>query len=215
MIKRMTLLAKRQDLTKEQFSDYWLNNHGQILKRMPTVGGYVQNLITEDIIAENQFSFDGVVELWFADLNAQTTAFATDAAKELPFDEPNFIRGITIYAVNEHKMSAVPQLHKVLLVARSAAVANETLEISGPIQAMCASLPRANLVTVNKLGRAGWRETLWHEPAPPDVIMELGFDNAADVNAFCNSREFADLRASVVTGGGAVGCYRVEPRRII
>jgi uncharacterized protein (TIGR02118 family) len=218
VIKRMTLLAKRQDLTREQFSDYWLHKHGQIPKRMQTVASYVQNLIVERLApssTSNAFDFDGVVELWFEDAAAQATAFATPAAKELPLDEPNFIRGITIYAVNENQLSITPKVCKALVVIRSSEIGDEGFELSEPLHALIAGLPRENLVTLNKLGKAGWRDTLWHEPTPPDVIVELGFASAEEVAAFSASPSFKDLQSSVSSRGGAVECYRVEPRRII
>jgi uncharacterized protein (TIGR02118 family) len=219
MIKRMTLLAGRADLSNEAFSSHWLNNHGEIVKRMPAVAGYIQNLIVKRTMREQNaadpFSFDGVVELWFEDAAAQATAFASDAAKLLPVDEPNFIRGITIYPVEEHLISRQTFAIKALLAVRTAARADDGATESKTVSAVAAALPQEIVVVVNQLGKAGWRENLWHEPNPPDLIVELGFRDVSALEDFISSRELGGLHRSVAATGGAIECYLVEPRRVI
>ena len=48
MIKRISLLTRKPELSREEFSDYWLNVHGPMVERLPNVIRYVQNHITDD-----------------------------------------------------------------------------------------------------------------------------------------------------------------------
>lgn len=215
----MTLLARRSDLSGEQFARYWLENHAGIVRRMPAVGGYVQNLVAERLLrpanAANPFGFDGIVELWFADAEAQKTAFASPAAAELPPDEPNFIRGITIYAVEAEVMEGSGQAVKVLMVARAGREPSQGAAREGIVAGVTASPLRRHLAVVNRLGPAGSRAGIWHEPDPPDLVLEFGFEDRAALDAFAASADLAALHRAVTAAGGALECYRVEPRRII
>jgi uncharacterized protein (TIGR02118 family) len=213
MLKRMTLLARRLDRTFDEFSAYWVGNHGEIVKRMPAVHGYIQNPIQQRLLAglnpQDPFSFDGIVELWFADEAAQATAFASDAAKELPPDELNFIRGITIYPVTEERRQPQSAAVKVMFVARipGQKVADSTAALADSLG--------ANVVTVNYLGAVGWRDHLWHEPEAPNAIIELGFDTASAAQALATTGTVASAHANLASGGGALELYLVQPRRII
>ena len=77
------------------------------------------------------------------------------------------------------------------------------------------ALPGARIVTVNHLGQAGWRDHLWHEPHPPHVLIELGFDGEDAAAAFAGLPELAVLHSSVANAGGDVECYLVTPRCVI
>lgn len=217
MLKRMTFLARRLDLSFPQFSNHWVGKHGEIVKRMPSVHGYVQNPVEQRLLtaanAEDPFSFDGIVELWFADAEAQADAFASAAAKELPVDEENFIRGITIYSVTEDRRSEVSGPVKVMIVARLA-----DTDTSAAINALVdrlAWLPEAHVISVNHLGQAGWRDHLWHEPLPPNTVIEVGCESDAAAERLASHILAADVHRQVIDMGGALEGYIVRPRRII
>lgn len=219
MLKRMTLLARRTDETFDQFSAYWWNNHGQIVKRMPSVHGYVQNHIRSRLLADvnyvNQFAIDGIVELWFTDESAQGKAFSSNAAKELPLDEPNFIRGITIFTVNEITSEREPLEIKIMVVARVGIVDEDNdVRAVGFVETLTAASDNC-VRTVNWLGKAGWRDHLWHEPSPPNVIVELTFGGLREAEAFAASKALRSLHAEIVSEGGGLEVYHVEPRRVI
>jgi uncharacterized protein (TIGR02118 family) len=217
MLKRITLLARREDLSFEQFSTHWLTTHAEIVRRMPMVHGYVQNPVErrllEGLNPTDPFAFDGIVELWFADQAAQDTAFASEAAPMLPLDEKNFIRGITIFAVREDRRAEPGPLKVICALRPGAGAAGEAA--ADALAQQLGALPGARLVTVNHLGAPGWRKDLWHEPHPPQALIELGFADAQAAHDFAGLPALAALHAGVSGEGGALECYLVRPRRII
>ena len=217
MLKRMTLLARRADLTFEAFSSHWAGTHGEIVTRMPMVHGYIQNPVVRRLLErlnpQDPFSFDGIVELWFADAEAQKVAFASDAAKELPVDELNFIRGITIFPVSETRQDAAGYPLKVMAAARFGE--GEAATGSAELTRRLAALPGVRVVAVNHLGETGWREHLWHEPEPPQILIELGFEREEALDRFIGQTGLAALHSELTKAGGCLECYLVDPRRII
>lgn len=217
MLKRMTLLARRTDLTFDAFSSHWLGTHGEIVTRMPMVHGYIQNPVARRLLEKlnprDPFSFDGIVELWFADAEAQKVAFASDAARELPVDELNFIRGITIFPVTETRQDAAGYPLKVMVAARFGD--GEAAISSAGLAGALAALPEVRVVAINDLGETGWREHLWHEPEPPQILVELGFEREEALGRFVDQPGLAALHSALTNAGGCLECYLVEPRRII
>ncbi|GKY87090.1 EthD domain-containing protein [Sinisalibacter aestuarii] len=219
MLKRITLLARRDDLTFDEFSNHWFTVHGDIVKDMPMVHGYIQNPIKARLLtalnAENPFSFDGIVELWFKDQAAQDVAFAADAAKLLPKDELNFIRGITIFPVTEDRSGPEGLPVKVIIAARFGDGSDRGQDNTKALVGQLAALDGVQVVSVNHLDEVGWREHLWHEPLAPNALIELGFDSEGALDAFAGLSGLADIYASLTDGNGVLEAYQVSPRRII
>jgi len=215
MIKRMTLLARKEELSFAQFDAHWLNNHARIVERMPDVAGYVQNPVKRRVaingIESAPFDFDGIVELWFADERAKARAFSSVAAQSLPVDEQNFIRGITIFAIEEKIIKPKTADIKTMLLCR---MGNCGLTASDM------ALQLANMTGVRHLGanhvlEVNWRSHLWYEPMPPDLLVELKFDDEADASQFAGSLELSSLVRQIQPGGGTLGMWLVTERRII
>lgn len=219
MLKRITLLARRDDLTFDQFSDHWFTVHGEIVKDMPMVHGYIQNPIKARLLtalnSENPYSFDGIVELWFENQAAQDTAFAADAAKLLPKDELNFIRGITIFPVTEDRKEPKSHPVKVIVAARFGDGSDRGQGAGSELAEQFGALDGVTVVSVNHLDEVSWREHLWHEPQAPNVLIELGFGSGGEVESFVGMPKLAEIHSAIVRGGGAIEAYETGPRRII
>jgi uncharacterized protein (TIGR02118 family) len=97
MIKLSIFLTRREDLTHEEFSEYWLNDHAPLLESLPEVQQYVRRYVQQGKAAglpqELAIApFDGVAELWFDDLNGVTTALrSANYATVVAEDEANFL----------------------------------------------------------------------------------------------------------------------------
>lgn len=97
MIKLTILLARRADVSREAFSDYWLTAHAPKISALPdarrVIRSYIQQVAVSNLpeglpIAE----FDGMAELWFDDLQSAMTIMGSDEyLATIPADEPNFI----------------------------------------------------------------------------------------------------------------------------
>ena len=94
MVTRVFLLARRPDLTPEQFSDYWKNVHGPLVAAVPGITGCVQHHAAEE------GPYDGVVVLQYPDEDAvaaseaspQWAAVMEDCAEFLDLDRMGGMR---------------------------------------------------------------------------------------------------------------------------
>jgi uncharacterized protein (TIGR02118 family) len=69
LIKSIAVAHKKPGMTVEEFNHYWKDNHGPLAARLgPGVRKYVQNHFLK--IPGRQFEGDGIVEMWYDDLQA-------------------------------------------------------------------------------------------------------------------------------------------------
>ncbi|MBB6469096.1 uncharacterized protein (TIGR02118 family) [Aminobacter lissarensis] len=98
MFKRMTLLGRLPEQTREQFQRHWVEVHGRLVMQLPEIRRYVQNDILK---AWPETEYSGVVELWFDNHADLMNAFGSPAGRSLPADEANFIGGKIVCDVEE------------------------------------------------------------------------------------------------------------------
>src|SRR5262249_48497110 len=105
MIKSISLLTRRPELTHEEFMRHWGEIHAPLAHAVPEVSRYVQNHIqgerTRPDIATTEVALDGVAELWYDDRAAMERANASPEAKRLYDDGALFIGGIKTFIVEE------------------------------------------------------------------------------------------------------------------
>ena len=96
MINAITIIKKKQNLTYENFQNYWKNEHAEIVTRSPLVGTYVQShpIYNDKLTYED--TVDGIAEIWFEDTNAMRSLAATKEYKDIQNDEKVFIDGSTV-----------------------------------------------------------------------------------------------------------------------
>ena len=105
MIKSLSLLTRRNELTHEEFVRHWLDIHAPLARAVPGVRRYVQNHIRDERhradIPTTEVAVDGVAELWFDDRAAMDRANASPEAKRLHDDGALFIGGIKTFIIEE------------------------------------------------------------------------------------------------------------------
>jgi uncharacterized protein (TIGR02118 family) len=110
LIKRMSALKRRADVTLEKFTSEWFDVHSFLVKRLPEVKGYTQNLIFDRAhgrgrpAAYEELPIDGIVELWFSDTEALNAGFGSDAGKTLMTHASEFIAEISTFLVETHEV---------------------------------------------------------------------------------------------------------------
>jgi uncharacterized protein (TIGR02118 family) len=110
LIKRMTTLKRRPDVSAEKFQEEWFDVHSVLVKRLPQVKGYTQNLIFDRSHGRgkpatyNELPIDGIVELWFTDTDSLNEGFASDAGKTLMTHATEFIAAMSTFLVETHKV---------------------------------------------------------------------------------------------------------------
>src|SRR5947209_1256036 len=80
MIKSLSLLTRRPELSHEQFMRHWVEIHAPLAHAVPGLRRYVQNHIqgerTRPDIPTTEVAVDGVAELWYDDRAAMDRANA-------------------------------------------------------------------------------------------------------------------------------------------
>lgn len=120
MIKLVMCLHRRQDITREQFLDYWLNQHGPFFQKNAAAmraKRYVQGHTIETPLNEGMRSsrgmlpeYDGVAEVWFESeqdlMEAMSSADGQKLSAALLEDEGNFIDHAksSAFLVREHEL---------------------------------------------------------------------------------------------------------------
>ena len=105
MIKLVSLLTRRPELTHEQFVRHWRDIHGPRALAVPGVRRYVQSHIrstrTRADIPETALEIDGIAELWYDDEAALAASAASPEARALYADGALFIGRIKTYLIDE------------------------------------------------------------------------------------------------------------------
>jgi uncharacterized protein (TIGR02118 family) len=108
LVKRMSLLTRRPDISAGRFRDEWFGFHAEAVRKFPNLMGYTQNLVLDravslrDSAPYDAVPIDGVVELWFRSVDDIRAAFASPAAEVSQRHARDFIGTITTYLVEPH-----------------------------------------------------------------------------------------------------------------
>lgn len=102
---RRWMLLARKAATPEQFRDAWFGRHADLVKQLPHVDGYLQNLVVarEDgsgaAADYARLPIDGIAELCFADEAAMNASYASGARLPLRDDGRDLLGRITTVLV--------------------------------------------------------------------------------------------------------------------
>jgi len=108
VLKRMSLLKRADGMSDERFRHEWTSVHADLVKRMPGVRGYRQNLIVArervkgSPCSWQELPIDGVVELWFDSIAGIEAAFGSPAGQATMAHGETFLSEVTTFLVQEH-----------------------------------------------------------------------------------------------------------------
>lgn len=91
MKKMVGLLARRPDMSPEQFREYWSTTHATITAKVPGLRSYVQNVCLPDEGGDPPY--DGVAILGFDDDEGMQKAMATPEWEAVLDDVTKFVDG--------------------------------------------------------------------------------------------------------------------------
>ena len=91
MIKLVYCINRKPGMTREEFLDYWKNVHAPIGARIPGVRRFVQSHALAQGADARPPDFDGMVELWFDDLDGLLAARRSHEWALSSADEANFV----------------------------------------------------------------------------------------------------------------------------
>jgi len=105
MIKAISLLVRRPELTHEQFVKHWLEIHAPLALKVSGIRRYVQSHIVDERrrpdIPAIGLEIDGIAELWYDNRDTMTRALASPEMKALHADGALFIGRIQSFLVEE------------------------------------------------------------------------------------------------------------------
>jgi len=87
MIKLVTVLKRRADMTRPEFEQRWLGIHAPIAAEFPDLRGYVLSFS----IAEEDLEADGVAQLWFDDRTGVQRSYASDIGRNGSADASRYL----------------------------------------------------------------------------------------------------------------------------
>lgn len=96
MVKMVQLLVKRDDYTHEEFVERWRGEHADMAEDLPGLQRYVTAVPNDP----ERSSHDGVVELYFEDMDALADAFDSELGQAVQADAAEFAdmdAGETLY----------------------------------------------------------------------------------------------------------------------
>jgi uncharacterized protein (TIGR02118 family) len=114
LLKRMSFLRRRPDVDAATFDCEWRRGHARLVKLMPGVHGYRQNLVIERQAIKgtpcgyDDLPIDGVVELWFTDTDSLNAAFASPEGVRTMAHAQTFIDEITTFLVETRVIGEAP-----------------------------------------------------------------------------------------------------------
>lgn len=213
MIKRMTLLSRKEGAAISDFRAYWAGCHADLALCMDGITSYTQNRV-EKILwkhadAEGCFLVDGIVELCFENDEVMSVAQrSATGSKYIPDDEPNFLRGWSLCVVEHEDEFPEPLGVKVLVVAAMKDRADRDAFRKAVVSAKEADGTAAQM-SFNWTTRTATRERLWSEPVPPDVLTALWFENTAQAHSAFEA-DGALVRAISLLSN-RVAAYLIDP----
>ena len=108
---RRWMLLTRKAATPDQFRAAWFGRHAELLKAMPHVDGYLQNLVTRRYDAQGRevdhatLPVDGIAEICYADEAAMTASYTSEARLPLRDDGRALLERITTILVQGEKLA--------------------------------------------------------------------------------------------------------------
>ena len=107
MIKRVSLIRRKEGMSPDAFFAHWTGPHAEIVKRMPGVRGLRFGRVESWTPADA--AWDGVGEIWFDSIEDAQKAFAAEPfASLLAEDRPKLMREAQSCFVEEYTAIAPP-----------------------------------------------------------------------------------------------------------
>lgn len=231
MTVRMGLIKKKQDWTTGQFDAYWRDKHGSLAARAPALRQYWQNAVTERLqrgiaFDRGPWDFDGFSQLWFDDAGHADHAFnQSGMASALAEDEQHFLGGLHIVTAEQSVVVPVPDaprrcalLKRISTLKRRIDLTEDDFRREWKVHAdYVRKMPgvsgyRQNVVVARELVKGA---ACSYEDMPIDGIVELWFEDTAQLEAAFSSPAGQTTMAHARTFLAEITAFLVDERRIV
>ena len=97
MFKVMIQLTRKEELSRSDFKNWWLNEHSKLASKLPGLKKACFNLVKDE-----DSSYDGVSELWFDSEEEFTSSYESEIGKSVVSDSMAHVSGRTRLFVEEN-----------------------------------------------------------------------------------------------------------------
>ena len=106
LLKRVSFIKRKTGMSFEQFKHEWWYVHGDFVRQFKGVRGYCQSLILDRVVngksvSYDEVPFDGIVELYFDDLEGLSNDFASEVGQTAQAHAHTFLENISTYIVEK------------------------------------------------------------------------------------------------------------------
>ena len=101
MFKVMILLTRKEELSRGEFKNWWLNEHSKLASKLPGLKKACFNLVKNE-----DSPIDGVSELWFDSEDDFTYSYESEIGKSVVADSMANVSGRTRLTVEENIFKA-------------------------------------------------------------------------------------------------------------
>ncbi len=91
MVKALYFIKRKPGMALLDFRRYWLNDHANIVRKVPELKRYVQSHTLESGYRKHEPVYDGIAELWYEDTAAMRRIAGTPQSRAAADDDANFI----------------------------------------------------------------------------------------------------------------------------
>jgi len=91
MVKVLTFLKRKPEMSVEDFQRYWLTRHPDVVTRLPGVRRYVQSHTLPSAYKRGEPVYDGIAEVWADDTDALRAMTRSPQNAAVRADEAEFI----------------------------------------------------------------------------------------------------------------------------
>ncbi len=107
LVKRISLLRRRLNVSAEEFQHEWWGEHSALVAELPGFVGYAQNLVVDRLPNDGGASYDelpidGLVEFWFDGEEGMARCYASPEFERVAAHGRTFIADISTFLVDEH-----------------------------------------------------------------------------------------------------------------
>lgn len=181
MIKRFTLLKRRDGMSEADFRAHWAEPHAEIAKGFSGLCRYHQNRVDGVLwqTGTHRFDVQGIVELWFASEDDVRQNATSDTTRALIKDEPRFLSGLTALMAGSQPFCDPEDTdaQKVMILA----VCDRPDALAKAVSGLVTS--QASGLAIEPLTLGFTRETLGSEPVPPTLAVTLWLPLGHDLMA--------------------------------
>ena len=200
MVKAVAFFKRRSGMAIDEFQDYWLTRHPDVVTKLPGVRRYVQSHTRAAAYRTAEPIYDGIAELWFDDSGAMRALRDTAEMAAVQADEARFIDGSTMGLIitDDHVVKDGPvaagAVKSVGFVKRKPGMAVEAfqrhwLEVHGPLGAAIPGMRRYVQSRTRLAAYDRGREPTW------DGIATIWFGDSTALRAATTTPDWERAKA--------------------